>query len=605
MVSTRSRTNSGSSSAAELPQKRSATADASKRPAKKPTTAASDLAVGKSVTTDVTLVNQEEKEVVIADTFRDQGVVFFMYPRANTPGCTKQACGFRDNIQTIKDAGFTVYGLSGDSPKSLTNWKTKQSLPFDLLSDPEHKLISYFGSSLPGNKVQRSHVVILKGGVVGDIAAKVSPADSVSRAVEFVKKSSGAEAPKEDEPTKEEEPTDTEKFAVGNTVTFDGELQTDASATVKVQDLFKTRGAIFFMYPKADTPGCTTQACGYNDNLEAINAAGFDLLAWKESQKYKYTFLSDPKHQLIGYFGSSINDGTRVERSHVIVLPGGKVGQIEHNISPQDSVSKGLEFAKSHTIDAASKFYRNWFPSDAETPMRELVVHSIDEMDNICKQTNNALGLNRNGYLFVTQDAGKMEELKRLAKNLERHGGGELRVHEPNDKLSGYRFSTEEMQYDLDGSDLLVGIDNVAAAFPNLKDSFALAALHVRRCGSLNPVKVANYELNKAVEYCPKAEVLQGKVTDFAATGGNVSGVKVAMHNGDTLEVATPKVVFATGPLFESTLEMLKQRDMSSFDVPIINELHCRAIVDDVDRVLPPTMPLTFDSDPMGKLEVS
>ncbi|KAG3111252.1 hypothetical protein PI124_g10007 [Phytophthora idaei] len=249
--------------------------------------------------------------------------------------------------------------------------------------------------------------------------------------------------------------------------------------------------------------------------------------------------------------------------------------------------------------------YRNWFPSDAESPMRELVVHSINEMDDICKQTNNALGLNRNGYLFVTREAGKMEELKRLANNLERHGGGELRVHEPNDKLSGYRFSTEEMQYDLDGSDLLVGIDNIATAFPNLKDSNALAALHVRRCGSLNPVKVANYELNKAVEYCPKAEVLQGKVTDFSASGGNVSSVKVAMHNGDTLEVATPNVVFATGPLFERTLDMLKQRDMSSYDVPIINELHCRAIVDDVDRVLPPTMPLTFDSDPMGKLEIS
>ncbi|KAI9989772.1 hypothetical protein PInf_020059 [Phytophthora infestans] len=178
--------------------------------------------------------------------------------------------------------------------------------------------------------------------------------------------------------------------------------------------------------------------------------------------------------------------------------------------------------------------YRNWFPSDAETPMRELVVRSIDEMDDICKQTNNALGLNRNGYLFVTRDAGKMEELKRLAKNLERHGGGELRVHEPNDRLSGYRLSTEEMQYDLDGSDLLIGMDNVAAVFPNLKDSNSLAALHVRRCGSLNPVKVANYELNKAVEYCPKAEVLQGKVTDFSATGGNVSGVRVAMNNGET-----------------------------------------------------------------------
>ncbi|KAE9080396.1 hypothetical protein PF005_g11940 [Phytophthora fragariae] len=59
-----------------------------------------------------------------------------------------------------------------------------------------------------------------------------------------------------------------------------------------------------------------------------------------------------------------------------------------------------------------------------------LVVHSIDVMDDICKQTNNALGLNRNGYLFVTRDVNKMEQLKQLAKNLERHGGGELRpVH--------------------------------------------------------------------------------------------------------------------------------------------------------------------------------
>jgi peroxiredoxin Q/BCP len=97
MVSTRSRTSSGSSPAAELPQKRAATRDASTRPAKKTTTpkakAASDLAVGKPVTKQATLKNQNGDDVVVADTFREQGVVFFMYPRANTPGCTKQACG--------------------------------------------------------------------------------------------------------------------------------------------------------------------------------------------------------------------------------------------------------------------------------------------------------------------------------------------------------------------------------------------------------------------------------------------------------------------------------------------------------------------------------
>ncbi|RLN51743.1 hypothetical protein BBJ28_00015362 [Nothophytophthora sp. Chile5] len=363
MVSTRSRTTKEASppASAELPQKRAApTAADSKRPAKKAAMATSDFAVGKAVTKDVTLLNQEEKEVKFADTYRDQGVVFFMYPRANTPGCTKQACGFRDNIQAIKDAGFTVYGLSGDSPKALNNWKTKQNLPFDLLSDPDHKLISYFGSSLPGSKVQRSHVVILKGGVVGDITGKVSPADSVSRAVKFVTENGVPAA------TGEEEKREEAAFAVGNTTAFDIELQTDASTSVRFQDLFKERGAIFFMFPKADTPGCTIQSCGFNDNLAEINAAGFDvyglggdtpaeLLAWKQAQKYKYTFLSDPKHELVGYFGSSINGGTRVERSHVIVLPGGKIGQIEHAVSPKDSVSKSLAFAKSHAASGTSK----------------------------------------------------------------------------------------------------------------------------------------------------------------------------------------------------------------------------------------------------------
>jgi len=130
---------------------------------------------------------------------------------------------------------------------------------------------------------------------------------------------------------------------------------------VNVQHLFKERGAIFFMFPKADTPGCTIQACGFNDNIKEITDAGFDvyglggdspeeLLAWKEKQSYAYSFLSDPKHELIGYFGSSSNEGKRVDRSHVILLPGGKVGQIELKVSPKDSFAKALEFAKANAI---------------------------------------------------------------------------------------------------------------------------------------------------------------------------------------------------------------------------------------------------------------
>lgn len=280
------------------------------------------------------------------------------------------APGFRDHIQDIKDAGFTVYGLSADPPKALLSWKTKEKLSYDLLSDPKHELIKYFGSSVGGSKVQRSHVVILKGGVVGDIQGKVSPAESVQRAMSFVtsKKQTNGDAASVSGPASEPAAAVTtaveEKkatFAVGETVSLNVELLTHASEKVNVQHLFKERGAIFFMFPKADTPGCTIQACGFNDNIKDINDAGFDvyglggdspeeLLAWKEKQSYAYSFLSDPKHELIGYFGSSSNEGKRVDRSHVILLPGGKVGQIELKVSPKDSFTKALEFAKANAI---------------------------------------------------------------------------------------------------------------------------------------------------------------------------------------------------------------------------------------------------------------
>lgn len=211
--------------------------------------------------------------------------------------------------------------------------------------------------------MQRSHVVILKGGIAGDVQPKVSPAESVERAVEFVKSHAQNGDNKETpvvvvvaaEPVEAQAGAPKEVFEVGVTTTFDVELETDADAKVQFQQLFKDNGAIFFMFPKADTGGCTKQACGFNDNLDAIKAAGYEvyglsgdtpteLKAWKDKQSYNYTFLSDPKHTLVAHFGSSLNDGKRVERSHVIIQKGGKVGQILHNVTPEDSFTKVLAF---------------------------------------------------------------------------------------------------------------------------------------------------------------------------------------------------------------------------------------------------------------------
>lgn len=126
--------------------------------------------------------------------------------------------------------------------------------------------------------------------------------------------------------------------------------------------------------------------------------------------------------------------------------------------------------------------------------MRELVTQSIDELDEISRKSDNMIELNRNGYLFVTRDPRKVEEFRRLGKKLGDNGGGELRVHDAGRALSGYRFSPQKIEYDFDGSDLLLGIDHIRHVFPSLKDSNAIAALHVRRCGSLNPFKLVRAE---------------------------------------------------------------------------------------------------------------
>ncbi|OQR82770.1 hypothetical protein ACHHYP_15578 [Achlya hypogyna] len=148
------------------------------------------LKVGDTIV-DVELKNEKDETVSVLELTKETGAVFFMFPKANTPGCTKQACGFRDHHDEFTAAGFQVFALAQDSPKSLTTWQTGQKLPYTLLSDKAHALISQFGSSKDGKKkVQRSHVVVSKGGVVADIQAQVSPQASIDTALAFCKAAS-------------------------------------------------------------------------------------------------------------------------------------------------------------------------------------------------------------------------------------------------------------------------------------------------------------------------------------------------------------------------------------------------------------------------------
>ena len=91
-----------------------------------------------------TLQDQDGNDVSLTD-FKGKPVVMFFYPRADTPGCTIEACGFRDHFKKLQKAGVVVLGVSRDTVKAQKKFQEKYELPYDLLADPEMVLIKRYG----------------------------------------------------------------------------------------------------------------------------------------------------------------------------------------------------------------------------------------------------------------------------------------------------------------------------------------------------------------------------------------------------------------------------------------------------------------------------
>lgn len=92
-----------------------------------------------------TLTDQDESSVSLSDYNGDRVIVYF-YPAASTPGCTTEACDFRDNINSLKSAGYTVLGVSKDATPALKKFQTEQGLNFPLLSDPDLAVHNAYGA---------------------------------------------------------------------------------------------------------------------------------------------------------------------------------------------------------------------------------------------------------------------------------------------------------------------------------------------------------------------------------------------------------------------------------------------------------------------------
>ncbi len=122
-----------------------------------------------------TLPDADGKDISLGD-FRDRKVVVYFYPAASTPGCTKQACDFRDNLAELNDAGFAVIGISPDKPEKLARFRDAEALTFPLLSDPSRSVLEAYGAygekTLYGKKITK----VIRSTFVVDEAGKIEQA---------------------------------------------------------------------------------------------------------------------------------------------------------------------------------------------------------------------------------------------------------------------------------------------------------------------------------------------------------------------------------------------------------------------------------------------
>lgn len=134
-----------------------------------------------------TLVDQDGEKVKLTDQ-RGKRVVVYFYPKADTPGCTTQACSLRDAMADLKKLDAVVLGISPDQPEKQKKFDDKHGLGFPLLSDPEHKVADKYGAwgekSMYGRKYEgiiRSAFVVDEKGKVAAAFPKISPKDTVPK----------------------------------------------------------------------------------------------------------------------------------------------------------------------------------------------------------------------------------------------------------------------------------------------------------------------------------------------------------------------------------------------------------------------------------------
>ena len=223
------------------------------------------------------------------------------------------------------------------------------------------------------------------------------------------------------------------------------------------------------------------------------------------------------------------------------------------------------------TSDKSTECYRNWWPT---APMVGLMNRSIDLLEEMAEESDNAFGLSRRGYLFVTGDPARLAAMVDQAHLTSALGAGAVRRH-PGPQA-----------YDdaPDGVDVLEG-KALFDAFPYLTEK-AVGAVHVRRAGWFSAQQLGAWMLDRAAEH--GLELVSAEVTDITVEGDRVTGVELS----DGSSISAPVVVVAAGPMAKQVTAL------TGVDLPLFSELHLKVAFRDHRGVIPRDAPMVIWSDP-------
>lgn len=141
---------------------------------------------------DFTANDQNGQTVSLSD-FRGKNVILYFYPKDDTPGCTAEACSFRDNYQSLLSQGFQVIGVSTDDENSHKKFESKYNLPFPLIADTDQKIVEDYGVWVEKNNYGKTYMgtarttfIIDQSGVISNIIEKVDSKNASQQVLDLL-----------------------------------------------------------------------------------------------------------------------------------------------------------------------------------------------------------------------------------------------------------------------------------------------------------------------------------------------------------------------------------------------------------------------------------